>query len=57
MNTEVEKEPLEVIVKDVDIHFGSMVSLMVKAAFASIPALLIVIGVSYGIIRIIGSAA
>lgn len=31
-----------VVVTDVDIHFGSMVWVMVKLAFASIPAALIV---------------
>lgn len=34
-------ERVEVVVKDVDIKFTSMVILMVKAALASIPALII----------------
>lgn len=58
-------KPVIVIVKDVDFEFSSMVTLMVKAAFASIPALLVVgtflliaalvIGLGYGLLsRIIG---
>ena len=34
-------EIIEVVVKDVDIKFTSMVTLMVKAALAAIPALII----------------
>lgn len=34
-------ERMEVVVKDVDIKFTSMVTLMVKAALAAIPALII----------------
>lgn len=38
-------EKNEVIVKDINIRFLSMVGLMVKCALASIPALIILVGV------------
>lgn len=46
-------ERIEVVVKDVDIKFTSMVILMVKAALASIPALIILavfVGVAAGVL-------
>jgi hypothetical protein len=35
------KAPVEVVVADLDIHFSSLVGLMVKASFAAIPAVII----------------
>lgn len=43
MSDEPNKErEIEVVVKDIDMKFWSMVSFMVKWAFASIPALFII---------------
>ena len=36
------QKPQEVVIKEIKIPFGSMVSLLIKVAFASIPALIVV---------------
>lgn len=46
--------PQSVVVTDVDIRFWSMVRLLVKLAFAGIPAMLIVALIVYGFASILG---
>lgn len=43
-----------VVVTDVQIHFGSMVTLLVKLAFAAIPAAIIVAIIIWGFVSILG---
>ncbi len=50
-----EPPPIQtVIVRDIDISFGSMVCLMVKFAFAMIPAIFIITTVSFICLAILG---
>ena len=46
--------PLRVTVVDFDMSFWSLVQLMVKAAFAAIPAILIIILITTGMLAILG---
>ena len=39
------KYPLKVVIRDIDMRFSSMILFMVKWAFASIPAILIIAGI------------
>lgn len=39
------KYPLKVVVRDIDMRFSSMILFMVKWAFASIPAILIIMSI------------
>lgn len=46
--------PQPVVVTDVDIRFWSMVRLLVKLAFAGIPAMIVVALIVWGLISIFG---
>ena len=51
----VEKAELQrVVVSDIDIKFWSMVQLMVKGAFAAVPAMIIVVILVWGILAVFG---
>jgi hypothetical protein len=41
--------PIEVIVKDFDMSFGSMIIFMIKWALASIPAAIILVAIAFGV--------
>ncbi len=53
-NKTLEIKQDRVIITDIDIKFGSMISLMVKAAFAAIPAMIIVMIIVWGFMAIFG---
>jgi hypothetical protein len=40
-----EKQPLEVVVVDIKMRFGSMVVFLVKLTFAAIPAVIVIAGI------------
>ena len=44
-----QKPKQELVIKDIDMQFWSMVWFMVKWAFASIPAIFIIVGILLGI--------
>jgi uncharacterized membrane protein YdjX (TVP38/TMEM64 family) len=46
-----------VVVTDLDISFGSMVGLILKATIAAIPALLILVALALGLGAIVGGCA
>lgn len=53
MKAGVQSSPQKVIVTDVDIRFTSMIGLLVKLAFAGIPAMIIVSLIIWGFVSIL----
>ena len=49
-----DSKPINVVVTDIDISFSNMVGLMVKAAFAAIPAIIIIIFICAVILAALG---